>query len=236
MMMMMMMIPFSQVDGPWLRVFSFRSFCPSLRPMLNLQACAHRRSIRKGDHLTGQQVEAGLAAVGLDKITDFHRFPWMDFESCLLVDVHECLKYFKVLCWLFIHVYIYIYIFICCFLISVCYLWLIVVVFCWFVWMFKDVLNVCVFFMLSMFSVNVHMRHHCLSIRSVDCFQWIVIFHWMFTAFHKVWIVMAWFQVPISVWWFHESNGAIETDQTSDCWTIGIRIEDMEDDTWSYMI
>lgn len=33
------------------------SFCPSLRPMLNLQACAHRRSIRKGDHLTGQQVE-----------------------------------------------------------------------------------------------------------------------------------------------------------------------------------
>jgi hypothetical protein len=38
--------------------------------MLNLQACAHRRSIRKGDHLTGQQVEAGLAAIGLDKIMD----------------------------------------------------------------------------------------------------------------------------------------------------------------------
>ena len=97
MMMMMVMIPFSLVEGPWLRVFSFRSFCPSLRPMLNLQACAHRRSIRKGDHLTGQQVEAGLAAIGLDKIMDGF---WEFF-------VGWCSWMFKVICWLFIHMCIH---------------------------------------------------------------------------------------------------------------------------------
>ena len=156
----------------------------------------------------------------------------MDFESFLLVDVHECSQLF-VDC-SFICVYIW------CFLIYVYYLWLIVVAFCWFVWMFKDFLNVCGFYVM-------HVQCECSYASSlfIDSFsgflQWIVILYWMFTAFHKVWIVMAWFQVPwtfhpISVWWFHESNGAIETDQTSDCWTIGIRIGDIKDDTWSYII
>ena len=153
---MMVMIPFSLVEGPWLRVFSFRSFCPSLRPMLNLQACAHRRSIRKGDHLTGQQVEAGLAAIGLDK-----NHGWI-LRVFLLVDVHECSKLF-VDC-SFICVYIW------CFLIYVYYLWLIVVAFCWFVWMFKDFLNVCGFYVMHV-QCECSYASSCLSIRSADFFS-----------------------------------------------------------------
>lgn len=35
-----------------------RSFCPSMRELLDLRSRSQRRSVKRGDHLTGQQVEA----------------------------------------------------------------------------------------------------------------------------------------------------------------------------------